>query len=54
MKKKEGAIKVSYVLDGKVAEALDKFCEETGRTKTKVVELALNEYIKNHQEKPVK
>lgn len=50
MKKKEGAVKVSYVLDGKVAETLDTFCEETGRTKTKVVELAIMEFIEKHKE----
>lgn len=49
MKPKDG-IKVSYVLDRKTAEALDKFCEETGRTKTKVVELAINEFIKKHRQ----
>ena len=49
MKAKDG-IKVSYVLDRKTAEALDKFCEETGRTKTKVVELAINEFIKKHKQ----
>lgn len=50
MKPKDG-VKVSYVLDRKTAEALDKFCEETGRTKTKVVELAINAYIEKHEEK---
>lgn len=48
MRPKDG-IKVSYVLDRKVAEALDKFCAETGRTKTKVVELAIIEFIKKHK-----
>ena len=48
MKAKDG-IKVSYVLDRETAENLDKFCAETGRTKTKVVELAIMEYIKKHK-----
>lgn len=39
------SIKVSYTLDRKVAEALEKFCEKTGRTKTKVVEMAIQEFI---------
>lgn len=43
-------IRVSYTLERKVAESLAAFCEETGRTKTKVVELAIQEYIKNHRE----
>lgn len=48
------SIKVSYTLDRKVAEALVKFCEETGRTKTKVVELALADYIKRHTSESMK
>ena len=47
MKPKDG-VKVSYVLERRVSEALDKFCTETGRTKTKVVELAIMEFIKKH------
>lgn len=50
MKKKENGVKVSYVLEKEVSDALDKFCEETGRTKTKVVEMAITEFIENHQE----
>ena len=46
--KKEG-VKVSYVLEKQVAEALDKFCDETGRSKTKVIELAVKEFIENHK-----
>ena len=49
MKPKDG-IKVSYVLDRKTAEAHDKFCEEKGRTKTKVVEMAINDFIAKHKE----
>ena len=51
MKKKDGGVKVSYILEKDVAESLEKFCEETGRTKTKVVELAIQEFIDNHKEK---
>lgn len=50
MKAKDG-IKVCYILERKVAEALDEFCLETGRTKTRVIELAVIEYIKRHKEK---
>lgn len=49
MKKKDG-IKVSYVLDKKVSEALEKFCNETARTKTKVVEMAIMESIERHKD----
>lgn len=45
------SIKVSYTLDRKVAESLEKFCKDTGRTKTKVVELAITDFIlKNKSE----
>jgi len=44
-------IKVSYTLDRQVAERLDNFCVSTGRTKTKVVELAIDEFIEKHKEK---
>lgn len=50
MRKKDG-IKVSYVLEKKVAEALDRFCEETGRTRTKVVEMAIMDFIRKHSKK---
>ena len=48
--KKEG-VKVSYVLEKNIAEALDKFCDETGRTKTKVVEMAIKAFIREHHNK---
>lgn len=51
MKKKDGGVKVSYILEKDVAESLEKFCKDTGRTKTKVVELAITEYIEHHKEK---
>lgn len=52
--KKEG-VKVSYVLEKDVAEALDAFCKDTCRNKTKVVEMAIQEYIDKHKENtPVK
>lgn len=47
----KASVKVSYTLDAEVAKALEKFCNETGRTKTRVVELAVMDYIKNHTEK---
>lgn len=50
--KKEG-VKVSYVLEKQVAEALDKFCDETGRSKTKVIEMAVKEFIEKHKDTQV-
>lgn len=43
-------VKVSYVLDRETAEMLNQFCNETGRTKTKVVELAIKEFVEKHKE----
>lgn len=39
------SVKVSYTLDREIAKRLEQFCEETGRTKTKVVEMAIQEFI---------
>jgi len=50
MTKKKDGKKVNYVLDRDVAEALEEFCEKTGRTMTKVVELAIEKYIEEHRE----
>ena len=48
-KQRKDSIKVSYALDRAVAERLDDFCMTTGRTKTKVIEIALQEYIDQHE-----
>lgn len=37
-------------LDKKVSQALTKFCEETGRTKTAAVERALIKYLEEYKE----
>ena len=49
-KEKKDIVKVNYSMDRSVAEALEEFCERTGRTKTKVVELAVKEYIEKHDD----
>jgi len=48
---KKDSVKVSYTLEREVVDLLDTFCEKTGRTKTKVVEMAIKAFIKEHQEK---
>lgn len=45
--KKDG-IKVSYVIEKTLMEEFEKFCEETGRTKTKAVEMAIREFLDSH------
>lgn len=37
-------------LDKRIAEMLNKFSEETGLTKTKAVERAVERYIKSYEE----
>jgi len=47
-KVKKDIVKVNYSMDRSVADALEEFCDRTARTKTKVVELAIMEYIERH------
>ncbi len=47
MPKKDG-IKVNYKLSREIVEMLNKYCEGTGLSKTKVVEKALKEYFEKH------
>ncbi|WP_303395276.1 ribbon-helix-helix protein, CopG family [Amedibacillus dolichus] len=35
-------------LDAKLYEELERYCDKTKRTKTSVIELALEEYLKNN------
>lgn len=37
----------SIALD--LSDRFDEFCDKTGRNKTRIVELALEEYMNNHQ-----
>lgn len=46
--KKDG-IKVSYVIEKTLMKEFEKFCEETGRTKTKAVEMAIREFLDNYK-----
>ena len=46
--RKDG-IKVSFVLEREIMEATEKFCDDTGRTKTKVIEMALKEFLEKHK-----
>lgn len=47
--KKEG-VRTNYYLEKQIVDELDEFCERTGRTKTKVVEIALKEYLEKHKD----
>ena len=43
-------IKQNFFLEKSLVEDLQDFCERTGRTKTKVVEIAIKEYLDKHKE----
>lgn len=45
---KKDAIKISLRMEREIAEMLEKFCSDTARTKTRVMELAVKEYIEKH------
>lgn len=47
-------VRVSYSLDKQIADSLDRFCNDTGRTKTKVVEMAITEFIEKYGNEPKK
>ena len=48
-KEKRDATKVSYMIDNKLLKQLEDFCERTGRTKTKVIEMAIKLYLEEHK-----
>lgn len=49
--KKDG-VKANFYLDKDLMERLEAYSEETGRTKTKVLEMAIKEFLEKHaQEK---
>ena len=47
---KEG-IKVNYNLEKQLVDELNEFCDKTGRTKTKVVEMAIRDFLDKHKDK---
>ena len=42
-------MKSNFYLEKSLVEDLNKFCDRTGRTKTKVVEIAIKEYLEKHK-----
>ena len=48
-REKRDATKVSYMIDNELLKQLEDFCERTGRTKTKVIEMALKLYLEEHK-----
>lgn len=49
MPAKDG-VKTNFLMEKKIAEDLKDYCERTGRTKTKVIEMALTEYLERHKD----
>lgn len=50
---KEG-VKRSFLIEKELSERLDKFCYDTARTRTRVVEIAIEEYLERHSEEEKK
>ena len=49
-KEKRDGTKVSYIISNDILKELNEFCEKTGRTRTKVVEMAIRLFIEQHKE----
>ena len=49
-REKRNATKVSYMIDNELLKQLEDFCERTGRTKTKVIEMAISLYLEEHKD----
>ena len=43
-------IRHNFIIEKGISEELVDFCKRTGRTKTKVVEIAIKEYLEKHKE----
>lgn len=48
MPSKDG-VKTNFLMEKKIAEELREYCEKTGRTKTKAIEMALEEFLEHHK-----
>ena len=49
-REKRDATKVSYMIDNTILKQLEEFCERTGRTKTRVIEMAIALYLTEHKD----
>ena len=41
-------VKRSFILERSLSERFDDYCYDTARNKTRVIEQAIEEYMKNH------
>lgn len=49
-REKRNATKVSFLLDNDILRKLEDFCKRTGRTKTKVIEMAILRFLDEHKD----
>lgn len=50
-REKKDGVKVSLICEREIWKNLTSFCDATGRTKTRVVEMAIQEYLESHKDK---
>jgi len=43
-------VRHNFIIEKEISDELVDFCKRTGRTKTKVVEIAIKEYLKEHKD----
>ena len=43
-------VRHNFIIEKEISEELVDFCKRTGRTKTKVVEIAIKEYLEKHED----
>ena len=48
MPAKDG-VKTNFLMERSIADRLKEYCDKTGRTKTKVIEMALTEFLERHK-----
>lgn len=46
---RKDAIKISLRMEREIAEMLNRFCADTARQKTRVIELAVKDYIEKNK-----
>lgn len=46
----KAGVKRAFYLEKELADLFDEFCYKTGRSKTRVAEIALAEYIERHKD----
>lgn len=43
-------VRHNFIIEKEISDELVDFCKRTGRTKTKVVEIAIKEYLTKHKD----